>query len=510
MAAPAEQLPVVEPHANDVIVMPEMPQDQLAQQRAKRLMRASGFVAVASVTQEQDDQQPSAPRNLLEAIYLAEAGDPNGIKMLDQNIEADFMERSFKAGLILRVELQTSAGEGLGQHGQSLDSVNGNSLRFIGRTWQMRERLKAEARNKYRQDMAHEMGLLEDNYLVVFSCVPDDMTRKELIEEDFFVDTMSCAIQATTEHDGAIELESAFVAGVKQPDAERHDINAVRHIAKKLGFNFDSKSTTQMLDSPVLIPKRLMPNGVVDLAALFDEPQGTFFGEDKPQEDYLAHREFWRQRQKKFKPMIQSIRRQLIAERHTFKTPTDATERLGKLSEQEGIYRAVVDKSINPFVFGPTSADYIEQARMHNAHGNTELAQSATRKALDTAKSSSCPGAYQKDKITEEKENDQNAESSETETSDNERICCPNCREYVTKKDARKGDCLRCPSCKYEVNVCTNTVNNPGKAIKPKDKANIYQLFGTNPAKNLKKKHVRNDKPYLNANVQAQALAHAA
>jgi hypothetical protein len=461
MAALAERLRVVEQHTADVIVVPAMPEDQLAQQRAKRLMRASGSVALAGTLPEQNDLKPNTPHNLLEALYLAETGDVNGVQMIDQNIGADFIERSFKAGSITEVDLQATAQGGLGQHGQSLDSVNGNSLRFIGRTWQMRDRLKAEARNKYRQDIVHEMGLLEDNYFVAFSCVPDDMTRQELIEEDFFVDAMSCAIQVTTVHEDGIKLETAFVAGVKQPKGERHDIKALKYIAKKLAVNFDDKSTTQMLDMPLLIPKSVMPNGVVDLVAIFDELEGTFFGEDKPQEDYVAYREFWRQRQQNFKPMVQSIRRQLIAERHTFKTPTDATKRLGKLSEKAGVHEAVDDESINPLVFGPIAARHIAQARAHRASGNYELADAALHKAEKTAKSSSCPGAVQDQSKKNDTDgtDDQSGDVLTDETdSRSGKIRCIKCRETVDKKDVIKAESWRCPHCKYEIDICNGAV----------------------------------------------------
>ena len=471
MAALAEQLPVPEQTVPDVIAMSAMPEDQLAWQRAKRLMRTSGSLAVVGTFPEKNNHQPGVSLNLLEAIHSAAAGDENGINMMDQNIETDYIERSFKAGSITEVELQADSQEGFGQHGQSLDSVNANSWRFVGRIRQMRERLAAEARNKYRQDIAHEKGLLEDNYLVVFSCVPDDMTREELIEEDFFVDTMSCSMQATTAQEGKVMLESAFVAGARHPKAERHDLRAVRYVAKKLGTDFDDKSTTGILDSPLLVPKRLMPNGIVDLAALFDEAEGTFFGEDKPQEDYVRHREFWRQRQADLKPMVEAIRRQLISERHTFKVPTDATKRLGKLSEKAGVRNAVDDELINPRVFGSVAATHIQQARTHRALGNYELADAALQKAERTAKSSSCPGSIQDEK---NKKNADGADeksgdllNDETDSKDG-KINCIKCREPVNKKDVVKEKSWRCPHCKYEVDICDGKVLHESRPPKKK------------------------------------------
>ncbi len=389
----AERLSFVEPaEAIGAIEVASAPDDQLAQQRAKLLMRAYGSLSVAGKLPEVD-YQTGRPRNLLEATHLAADGNADAIKMIDQNIESDYFERSFKAGVVTEVELRPDTNTGLGQHGQSLDSVNGNSWRYVGRIPQMRERLAAEARNKFRQDTAYEQGLLEDNYFVVFSCAPDDMTSEELIEEDFFVDTMSCSIQATTVQQNVVKLESAFVAGVKRPEEIRHDIKAIMRVAQKLGIDFDGKSTTEILDSPLLIPKALMPNGIVDLVALFDEVEGTFFGEDKPQEDYVKHRDFWRQRQAELKSMVASIRRQLIHERLSFQTPSDATKRLGKLSEKAGVHNALNDESINPNVFGSVAADYIQQARAHRALGNYELASASLVRAEKTAKSSSCPGA---------------------------------------------------------------------------------------------------------------------
>ncbi len=475
MAVTAEQFPVLEQTATDVIAVSTMPEDQLAKQRAIRLMRSCGSLAVVGNLPESNNQEPGEFRNLLEAIHSAADGDENGINLIDQNIETDYIERSFKAGSITEVDLQSNDQKGFGQHGQSLDSVNANSWRFIGRIRQMRERLAAEARNKYRQDIAHEMGLLEENYFVVLSSVPDDMTRQELIEEDFFVDTMSCSMQATTSQNGNVKLESAFVAGVKHPKAERHDLRAIRYLAKKLGHDFDDKSATEILDSPLLIPKKLMPNGIVDLVALFDESEGTFFGEDKPQENYVLHREFWRQRQADLKSMVEGIRRQLISERHTFKVPTDATKRLGKLSEKAGVHNALEDSSIDPNVFGSVAANHIQTARVHRALGNYDLANAALQRAEKTAKSSSCPGSIQ------DEQNKNNADETDEKSSEllniesdskDGKIRCIKCRESVKKKDVVKEKSWSCPSCKYEIDICDGKVLNESTPPK-KEKSKI-------------------------------------
>lgn len=461
MAAAAEQLEALgQGVPGDVVLLPSLPEDRFARQRALWLIHAVGNVAISS-EQNQGLIRTDASKNLLEGIKSAAKDDERAQRLVDGNVTSDFIERCIKAGFVMDVALEEGQNGEILQDGQTLDSVNANSIQYVGRNEFMKERIKVEARNSFRLEWAKNKGLLEDYYFVVFSLTDDQMTQEQLEEEGFFTETMSCAIQATTMTANGMRLESAFVAGVTEPGGKRHDKEAVRGIGEKLEVDFTEKSTTELLDMPLLIHKSLMPDGVVDVVKMFDNEQGTFFGENKPLQDYLAFKEFCKRRQQEFLPIAQKIRKQLIAERHTFKKPTDATKRLGELTEKYGVENAVTDPTINPRVFGKVAAEHIEEARAFRAVGNFKAAETAQHKAEKTAKSSSCPGAIQDESKENNKEgkDDQSGDALTDETdSKSGKIRCIKCRVTVDKKDVVKAESWRCPHCKYEVDICNGAV----------------------------------------------------
>lgn len=356
--------------------------------------KAERFIGVVATGAEAEIiHETGQPMSLSESICRAANGDFEALQSVCTNVRSDVIERSIKKGHVTKVVQRVDAEGHILQHGQSGRSIQANSLRFASQNPKMLPRTKAETRNLFRIEDAKRQGLLKDNYVVVASRPADDMSEAEMHEEGFFVDTMSIALQATTE-DGndAIITETAFVAGKRHRNAPRHDGELVARLGQQIGLEVGGLTAAQGIDRAWLVPKHLMPNGVVDLARLADEKMGTFFGEDRPAEDYLAYLDKCRRREAELEPMVQEIAKQLIAESAAFRSPLDATRRLHELSEAALVQRALYDDAIDTTVFGVESAAYIQAARYHLEQGDMDMVEKFMTKAANTADSSSCPG----------------------------------------------------------------------------------------------------------------------
>jgi len=391
-AATAEQLDW-EPYVEEpqVYEIPQLASDELTRTRAKRFI--GSVVTGASFEVTGTIENPNL--SLQDAAWRAREGDPEARKLVEMNVCTDVIERTIKAGHIMNVRQKVTADGQLMQYGQTGRSIQANSLRYATQNPKMRPRTEAEARNLFRIEDANREGLLQDHVFLVISRAADDMSETELRKEGFFVDTMSVALQATSANaDGSLTTESAFVAGKHDHSAQRHDGETVQRLGWRLGVDFSNKSAAEIIDTPLLIPKALMPNGVIDLVRLYDEVAGgTFFGQDKQRQNYLAYAEQCTQRERELEPTVQEIVAQFIAEADNFHEPLDATRRLHELSEAALVRRALYDEAIGTTVFGIESAEYIQAARHYLEQGDMDRVGQFMAKAIDTADSSSCPGS---------------------------------------------------------------------------------------------------------------------
>jgi len=367
--------------------------------------RAAQFIGriVSGHTVECDlegDELKTEYGSLFDAIRAAGEGNVEARDMVRTNVRTDVTERTIKSGHVSKVTLQVDKEGRVYQYGQSMRSIQANSLRFglAVNNWQMRERSKIEAINSFRIEHFNKQGLLHNHSFVVFSCVPDNMSQEEQKESGFFTDTMSCAIQVTTIKDGNLTTETGFVAGVKQSGGERYDAEAVVRVAKKLGVDLSGKTTTEILNTPLLVPNALIKNGTIDLVKLWDEEEGTFFGRSEQPQDYLRYLQKCQEREDMLQPKVDLITQELIDQAPYIRNEVEASQLLDTLSGKHMIEQAVFDESIDPHVFGDISAIAIYQARRAFEIGDntTALAYIDHAKAHDDSKS--CPGGPGKSK----------------------------------------------------------------------------------------------------------------
>jgi len=389
---------------------------------------------LATTSQIEQTPQPEVRfMSLKEAISEAAAGNKTARRMVETNVRTDVIERTIKAGHILRVELETDQHGAVLQHGQTMESVQANTLRYASDVPEMRSRTQAETRNSYRIENLNRQNVLDDYNFVVFSRAADTMLHKQMADAGFFVDTMSTSIQVTSKEDDKLFTESAFVAGVAEPGGNRHDRQVVAAIGDMLGVDLD-KSATETIDTPVLIRKDLMPNGVTDLYWLSESLAGMV----RPYEYYLTFRERCLEREEGFQPKVDAIVKELLAEKEHIDTPVKAIERLHKISERHMVEKAIEDPTIDPNVFGP-AAPHIEQARWLQAQGDMVGADLQRIKAESKAQSSSCPTGM---RSTSNNSGESPSNGSELGSSGDSENSCP---------EVKDGQETNCPYCKKRV-----------------------------------------------------------
>lgn len=439
------------------IDLSETAEDERTREAAKRFIGACLVGRETELTVEQTPAHVQPIESLHDAIQLAAEGNEQARKMVETNVKTDMIERTMKTGHVIEVNLNVDVAGKIQQHGQSMESVQANSLKmFAGGNKMMFERAEAEAVNAFRIQEAYENGELEDYYLVAFSRPDDKASSEELKEAGFFVDNMSCAIQATTVKDGVLSTESAFVSGVKTKGGVRHDAQTLAGIGKELGVDFEGKNSTEALQTMVKIPKHMMPNGVIDLVEKWDakveveEGEEVFFGEAKSKKDYLEYLDECYEREERFQPKVKEVTDRLIAKAPTLKHSTDrvdATEVLAELSEAAMVEQALGDADIDPNVFGAVAANHIIAARTHLERGEYEEAQNSMHEAKDTADSTSCPGGSSKSASGE------GQSSGEGDAGDCEFVSkeCPKCKAKNVKTKVSKGKITGACGCSAKV-----------------------------------------------------------
>lgn len=433
--------------------------DVLLQKRADCLIGRVALDYVVETEYIDYDIETNVPANLAEALELARGGDKQAEKMIKSNVTTDYLERAYKSGFISEVTLERRIDGEIVQYGQNLEDVHINSLRHIDNE-KLRERAKIEALNSVRDKHYANNGTLKEKARVVFSMVHEDMDDDEATEVGFFTHTRSLSIQLMTEKDGELIMQSAFVAGRENLTEPAFDKQAVVHLAKKLGIDYEGQTTEGILGRPLIIDKKLLPNLASSLVELFDESatevtgKQKFFGLDSETShtsyDYVEKETTSKQIAGDMQTDIEKVVEKL-KQLHT-NNPTEATAKLAEYNDELLKQRIVSDETIDARVLGAQTAYYVNHAR-HLIRSNLIPEQQLQREIFilqnninSTGNSSSCPGGSKSivDKlnggITDFDDNFQNDSDSST-PEDCEFISkeCPKCGEKNVKTECKAG-----------------------------------------------------------------------
>ncbi len=419
------------------LLLHDLPTDERAREAAERIIQPLGRVAVEHALLEDDESESTYP-TLMDAIRYAAMGEPEARRVVHANVLRDVMERSIKAGIVMKPHLDVDSYGRIRQHGQLMEDVFRNAWKYAARGWQMQERTRHEIYNGFAIQEA--LGLLDSGQsIITFSCAPDNMTESDAENIGFFPDTMTCAIQIVgRDKHGRLFEESAFVAGRNMPDAVRHDIDTVRTVARRFGRSFDGLSAADILAQPLVVDNTSIPRGVIDIVEMYDDVHGTFFGQDKPRQDYQAYLVECGRREQELEPMVEQIVAELVAEAHTFHEPLDATRRLHEWSQWALVGRAFTDTSIDPRVFGTEAAAHIAFGRQLLTEGKHEDYARERAAAQQTARSFSCPADAYAAKLAQEQWSGQSSKTADDSECDFISKKCPLCgaknvRTRITK-----------------------------------------------------------------------------
>lgn len=347
--------------------------------------------------------EDAEPMTLDRAAQLAAEGDPEALAMVRLNVKTDYIERAYKSGIILRVELGKTRDGNLIQYGQLLSDMHKNSLRYITSPV-LQGRTKTETVNGARYQYYADSGVLKDNIVLTFSPVTSRFTEQEARKAKFFTDTMSVAAQVMSEDENGVYVESAFVAGRESSSDARFDEEAIRLVAQWLGLDFSKFDADEMLAHPIIIPK-VMLSSALDVVKLYDKAayqvsgQEKFFGraageDTKDYEEYIQNVE---ERIRTVDAEVEETVMQLIAAHTGFKVPTDATRLLDRLNDALLKERIVDDTSIDAGVLGEAAAYYVNHARylkeQFGLHPDMVILQ---QKIESVGESNSCPDGSDK------------------------------------------------------------------------------------------------------------------
>ena len=425
----------------EVLVVPDMLTDQQTRLRAARFIGAA-ILAAQEMAEFSTVQSPI--ESLHEAIQLASSGDEVARALVETNVRTDVIERTIKTGHVMSPVPLVITDEGkIVQHGQSMDSVQANSLRYAADHPVMRARTEAETRNAFRIEELNRAGFFKDYCFVVLS------RAENLPEAGFFTDTMSCSLQVTAKQGNGLATESAFVSGIASAGSKQHDEATIVKLGAKMGKDLVGMIPAEIIDTPFLVRKDLMSNGAIDIVKLYDDcAGGMFFGEAAEQQDYLHYLLKCQQREQTFVPKVAMIRDELIRDAKNISSPVGAIDKLHELSEKHMVEKAIVDRSINPLVFGIIAAPHIVQARIATDRGDWADRDNYLQKAKDTASSSSCPGKLKKlNGLDADAELETDASDEDCEYVSKE---CPVCHKKNVKTRKTKTDISGDCGCRVE------------------------------------------------------------
>jgi hypothetical protein len=314
--------------------------------------------------------------DILQRIIEARAGSAEASEWLDPNIGSAVSEALFKDRHITEKFADLNEDGEIIQSGQPMSSIQANSynLRPKNRHPILKKITDAEALNSFRIKHKLKSGGLRDNVFVAVSLVPNDVPEQQLGHkgDGYFLERFTLAIQATSEEEGLVKIESGFMAGVdydpkdsfQDKMAKRRDFEAVAKVYKYLGLEVPL-TAEEILDSSFTVPKYMIPNGVADLMRLMDIANDQIAGQSisRPAEDYIKIKNESRKKESKLMPVIKQVKAALLSGANGLSTPHEATQLLSELVRKYALEESYTNEDIDPLAFGKQAATYIVQIR---------------------------------------------------------------------------------------------------------------------------------------------------
>jgi hypothetical protein len=361
----------------DVVAVPDLDQELLVRQRHARWLGALSMEQTVEAESAQQEQM-----TLVELIEKAQSGDPEALAAVRLNAHTTVIETLLKTGNIMRIAAELDERGNLKQHNHTYDAIHRNAWHAMkSHSPHARWCSETEALNWQRTEASIKSGALEDNWFMVFSSPSDTQSVASLKKRGYFVHTMTSVFQATTVENGSVKTESAFVAGMnavsEDPEQStainndkiaaaarnRYDLDIIRQIYMDFGVaGAELMNAEDLLATPLLIPKTLMPHGVASIVELYDRYAGnTFFGVKQPKQAYETYADVCMRRAEKYGDITDKVVSDLLKPGKMM--PAQAISKMYNLVKKHTLERAYRDDSIDASVFGAKAEKIIYQAR---------------------------------------------------------------------------------------------------------------------------------------------------
>lgn len=412
----------------DIVPEPEASSVQDAEWETEAQARFKSWMGSLVLRESVDSTQPNIEAepdntNILERLQAAKAGSKEALDSVTINVATAINEVVFKEDHVGATYMDRNPDGEPVQFGQTNDSIYKNGFNFRPDRHSILEKItQVEALNRHRIEAALKADELKDHHFVVFSLVPNGVPEKDLGPEGdgYFVDSLSLNIQDTTEvSDGRVKTETGFMAGVEADEndtfedrlAKRHDFSAVAKVYEWLGLD-PPATAEEALDRGILIPKAMMPNGVVDVMRWFAEATDAVKSRniERKAEDFIALKFKSKQREASLKDVRHKVLEDLLDATDDLATPEEAVKLIWSLIARHATNDAFTNPNIDPKVFGKEAASHIVMARQYSRGGRLDLAYSFMQKAHDTAVVTGCGGGGSSSKKTSEGSSDDSSE----------------------------------------------------------------------------------------------------
>lgn len=394
-----------------VVPAPETAYDQEVQERLAGWL---GGIALEQTIHVESLDLPEQT-SLAQLITEAKLGNEQAMAAVRMNAHTTVIETLLKTGNVTRIEAEVAPNGSLRQHGHTYDSIHRNTMRSTtNKSPGVQRRAKTEALNWQRTEAAIANGELEHNWFVAFSLPPEHMPIADMKKEGFFVHTMTGVVQATTLHEGKVVTESGFVAGMSEvkedvdatnehnnqqiavASQKRYDIAIIRDMYEQWGVTGASDmSTEDLLATPLLVPKNLMPHGVSSLVELYDSYLGQdyFFGLQQPRQAYETFADTCAKKAAQYNSITDRVIQDLLDEAESFQGKPDlAIARLYEYAQFHSLERAYRDKSIDASVFGAKGEYRTKRARMYYDSNDVEAFMREANLGHQEAVTTACGG----------------------------------------------------------------------------------------------------------------------
>ena len=340
---------------------------------------------------------------LADSAVEARQGNQDAEARVDVAIGSAAAEALFKTKHITHyTKTLTDSGEVV-QYGLSGEQIHQDAIvHRSARPAPLKKITLAEVRNGFREQHLAADGTLDDAWMVAASFVPRGVPEEWLDHrgDGYFTDSMTYSLQGSTKKGSKIMVDSIFDAGTAAPEdasfaerqEQRFDLQAYQLVCEWLGVPVP-QTELEALESPLIIPKSMMPNGMLDFWRWMDMAADQIQGKVvvRTVEEYLQREQLSREREASIAGLRQTVKDKLLAV-DGFDTEGDANAMLWELLREHGYRAAAYNDNIEPGAFGQKGARKLLVAKKLIELGDDDGAGRWIEAGLEDATSTGCGG----------------------------------------------------------------------------------------------------------------------